>query len=176
MKILTAYLVLFLLTASGCNQWRDTGLAPGKTAPSFSLPDLRGNKLEASDLKGKVAVINFWASWCAPCIEEMPALERMYNRLLDKGLVVIGIAVDDNERAIRDFVSDLGLTFPILLDSQGLIRNKYKVTGYPETFIIDREGKMVMILDPSTAMPAVRMLGPRDWDAPEMLRALEAIL
>ncbi len=112
----------------------------GAPAPDFTLKDLSGAEVALSSHKGHVVLVNFWATWCNPCLIEMPAIERRYEALKDKGLVVL--AVDDDE-AITDvsaFVRQLGLTFTVLLDPGAVVNDLYRVRGLPTTFVVDREG------------------------------------
>ena len=112
----------------------------GAPAPDFTLKDLSGKDVVLSSHRGHVVLINFWATWCTPCRIEMPAIQKRYEALKDKGFVVL--AVDDDE-AINDvsaFTHELGLTFPVLLDPGERINDLYRVRGLPTTFIVDREG------------------------------------
>jgi len=112
-----------------------------KPAPPFSLQLFEGGSLTLEGLRGKVVVVNFWASWCFPaCYEEAPVLERAWRRYRDQGLMVLGVDVQDTEAAARQFIAQFGLTFPNGPDPKGQIAIDYGVYGVPETFIIDRQG------------------------------------
>jgi peroxiredoxin len=112
----------------------------GAPAPDFTLKDLSGHEVALSSYAGDVVLINFWATWCGPCLVEMPAIERRYEALKDRGLVVL--AVDDDE-AITDvsaFAHELDLTFTLLLDPGAAVNDLYRVRGLPTSFVVDREG------------------------------------
>jgi peroxiredoxin len=149
-----------------------TPVDSGRTAPDFAATTLQGDTFDVAAMRGRVVVLNVWATWCRPCVKEMPALQRLWERNRDDGLVVVGVSVDspallmgDVEGAVRRFVDDLGLTFPIVLDPERRIEAGYPVAGYPMTFVIDREGRIVE-----------RVLGPREWDEPEMESELRRLL
>jgi cytochrome c biogenesis protein CcmG, thiol:disulfide interchange protein DsbE len=114
----------------------------GFTAPDFTLDLLGGGEITLSDLRGKPVVLNIWATWCPPCREEMPAIEKVYRSYKELGLVVIGLNLtsQDSEQAISDFVQELGLTFPIALDRDGSVGNRYRPPGLPTTYFIDSQG------------------------------------
>lgn len=114
----------------------------GFTAPGFSLDSLTGEPVALSDLRGKVVVLNLWASWCPPCRAEMPALNAVYQKFRDQGLVVLGIntAFQDDENNARTAIRDWGLTFPIVFDRDGVTSRQYHVQAMPTTFFIGRDG------------------------------------
>jgi cytochrome c biogenesis protein CcmG/thiol:disulfide interchange protein DsbE len=113
-------------------------------APEFALERLDGDgELTLSSLRGKAVVLNFWASWCIPCKEEAPFLEEVWRESRDDGLVVVGLDAKDFRRDARDFVRRYELTFPIVYDGPGSTLSRWGVTGFPETFVIDRDGKVV---------------------------------
>ena len=115
----------------------------GSPAPDFTLFSLAGPPMSLHEQQGKVVLINFWATWCPPCREEMPALQRAYERLADQGLVVLGVnwTEEDNLKDVEAFVQELGLTFPILLDSDSSVsEDLYHVLGLPTSVLIGRDG------------------------------------
>jgi len=143
-KSLTATLFLFLvvLVIQGCSIGDDTKTVKKEPAPDFTLELFNGELFHLNTHKGKPVVINFWASWCIPCREEMPALEKAYKEYKKKGVVFIGISVQDTETKAREFVEEFQVTFPTGIDMTGVIRDNYRVYGLPTTFFIDKEGKI----------------------------------
>ena len=136
----------------------------GQTAPGFSFA-LDGKKMQLSDLRGKVVVLNFWFSSCPPCIEEAPALNRLQAQIAPQGGVVLGVNVDDNEADYKKFLLDHGVNFPTYRDPEKKINATYGTTVFPETYIIDREGKI-----------ARKVIGPQEWDRGENYAFLESLL
>ena len=113
-------------------------------APAFTLPRLHGNgDLSLASLKGKAVVLNFWASWCAPCRDEAPALEQAWDRYRRHGVVVLGVDQQDVSTDARRFARKYGMTYPLVRDGRGHVVAKYGLTGVPETFFIGRNGKLV---------------------------------
>lgn len=135
-------------------------------APDFAVPDLAGQAVRLSALRGQVVLLNLWTTWCPPCREEMPSMERLYQRLKDRGFVLLAVSQDEaGKPAVEAFVRDLGLTFPVLVDPEHQVGDRYQVWGYPESFLIDREGRI-----------AERIIGPRDWAAADQLEVVERLL
>ena len=117
-------------------------LAPGdrvQQAPEFELELLGGGTISSEELKGQPVVLNFWASWCIPCREEMPAFERMWDRYRSQGIRIIGVNVQDSEIGAREFVDEVGVTYPIALDPQNELASQLGVRGLPQTFFIDAD-------------------------------------
>lgn len=128
----------------------------GSTAPDFTLHDMSGREYTLSSLRGKVVFVNFWATWCKSCKDEMPSMQTLYSYLKERNtpFEMLAISMDrvTTQKDIEPFVRSLGITFPILLDPWGKTDGKYKLTGVPETYVIDQEGKV-----------AEKIIGPRDW-------------
>ena len=115
-----------------------------RPAPDFLLPDMGGQAVRLSQLKGKVVLLNVWATWCGPCRKEMPTMEALARRLSGEDFVLLAVNQDvDGAVTVKPYLQEGGYTFPVLLDVQGEVGRKYGVTGYPETFIIDRQGQVV---------------------------------
>lgn len=120
----------------------------GFPAPAFELETLNGDVARLEDYRGKVVIVNLWASWCGPCQAEMPALQKISDALADEGLVVLGVnsTVQDSEADARAFVAERGLTFPILLDRDGTVADTYRLRSLPTTFVVDQEGVINEVL------------------------------
>ncbi|MGH7503764.1 MAG: peroxiredoxin family protein [Longimicrobiales bacterium] len=147
-------------------------LDAGHMAPEYVAVTLDGDSLGLSDLRGRAVLLNVWATWCKPCVREMPALERVHQKLGSLGLDVVAVSVDnaafgvaDPAHSVRAFSEEYGLTFTILLDPQSRIESKFRLVGLPMTFLIDREGRVVETI-----------IGARDWDSPEMEAELRTLL
>ena len=117
----------------------------GQAAPGFRLTLLDGGSVTLSDARGKVAVVNFWASWCPSCKKEMPALQTVWETYQDQGVVLIGVTYRDEEATTRTALAEYGTTYPVGLDTGGRIADAYGITGIPETFVIDRDGRIAYI-------------------------------
>jgi cytochrome c biogenesis protein CcmG, thiol:disulfide interchange protein DsbE len=117
--------------------------AVGSVAPDFSLADLDGNPIHLAELRGRPVVVNFWASWCGPCVEEFPLLRAAAARHADDGLVVVGIVYQDRSEAARDFMVRNGATWPAAMDPGERVASAYGILGPPETFFIGRDGTIV---------------------------------
>lgn len=142
-------------------------LGPGRPAPVFELPRAgEEGALDLDQLRGRVVLINFWATWCKPCEDEMPSMERLYQRLSGQAFELVAISVDEELEPVRAFQQRLGLTFPILLDPAQETSRRYQTTGYPESFLIDREGRIA----------TQRFIGPRDWSDPAYVALVERLL
>ena len=124
-----------------------------KRAEDFTVALLRGEPLKLSEQRGKPVMINFWATWCAPCREEMPAMERLYRRHHERGFVLLAVSVDTDAALVRPVLEQHKLTFPVALDAKMGLANAYRVRALPSSFLIDRDGNL-----------AALALGPRAWD------------
>jgi len=142
------------------------GPRPGEPFPALSLPALDGLPLHLGDYRGRVLVLNVWATWCAPCREEMPSLQRLSERFPTERLVVVGLTVDEDTNLAREFLIKYGIDFPIVSDpAGGVAEGLLGVTGYPDTFIIAPDGRL-----------AKRVSGGREWDGVEMVSLLSGLL
>jgi peroxiredoxin len=146
--VLAAVLALILLGDSSA----PAPLGRGAKAPDFTLPKLGDGSVSLSDLRGRVVLVNFWATWCKPCEEEMPSMEQLYRRLQPRGFEMVAISVDDTTDPIDEFVERMSITFPIALDPGQKTARLYQTTGFPESLLVDRNGVVVE-----------RYVGPRDW-------------
>lgn len=127
------------ISSGGFILYRSPAPERGRPAPDFELLDLRGDSISLAEQRGKNVLINFWATWCAPCREEMPYLQSRFELFKDD-LLILAVNFDETELQIAPFVEELGLTFPVLLDPGGIVQDLYQILGYPTTFFIDREG------------------------------------
>ena len=112
----------------------------GQEAPDMPMPGIEGGVVRFDSFKGKVIVLNFWATWCPPCRKEMPLLESTYKRYKDKGLVILGINYNEDRERVLKFTQEMGVTFPIILDKELNLTRKYGVLALPATFFIDKKG------------------------------------
>jgi len=157
--IIVAAIVAFL----GAGAFLGIKLAPeifpvgvDSPAPSFTATDLgTGRQVTLADYKGQVVLLNIWATWCEPCKVEMPSMEQLEKELGPSGLKIVAVSVDEGSAdAVRQFARDYGLTFGILHDPSGRIQRIYQTTGIPESFVINREGRIVK-----------KVIGASNWDA-----------
>lgn len=137
---------------------------PSQEVPNFDF-ELAGRSMELTDLRGQVVLLNFWASWCPPCVAEMPSLERLHQRLHPRGLVVLGVSVDADAAAYDEFLRANKITFPNVRDPERRISTLYGTFMYPETYIIDRQGRLVR-----------KIIGPLEWDDPQVIEFLTRLL
>ena len=111
-------------------------------APDFTLKSRSGDNVKLSELRGKVILINFWASWCGPCRQEMPVLDQLYQRYRSLDFTILGVNVEENSDAAKSLLKDISVSFPILFDSANNVSKLYKVKGMPSTILVDRDGNM----------------------------------
>jgi thiol-disulfide isomerase/thioredoxin len=174
-----APLLLFVVAAAfvfvACSGSR-RGIYPGEVAPDVVGVDLAGKSLALHQVNGRLILVNFWATWCAPCMAELPALERLHQSLRDRGFTVLGVAVDDSLENIREAVARNGITYPVLLDEQGKSKRLFELKGFPESFVLDAEKRVLIINDPAEGTPVTKIIGPREWSQSRALQVFSGIL
>lgn len=160
MGVLLAALVFFIYDGI-----REKVTNVGDTAPQFSITTDGGRTITAASFGGKLLVLNFWATWCPPCVQEMPSLDQFQRNLAGNGVVVLGISVDKDERAYKAFLAKAGVSFQTARDPQARINADYGTFKYPETYIIDTRGKVVR-----------KYIGPENWTDENMLADVRSLL
>jgi len=135
-----------------------------QTAPDFTLIDMDGEQHSLSDYRGKTVIVNFWATWCPPCREEMPSMERAWNKIKDHDVIMVAINVGESEDTVFTFLGDYPVTFTLLLDTSGEIIDQWPVKGVPTTFVVSPEGKLVY-----------RAIGGREWDDENLLKKIRQL-
>ncbi|MGH7463912.1 MAG: peroxiredoxin family protein [Longimicrobiales bacterium] len=163
----TTALIAALAALIWVNRELFTPLDIGSRAPDYDAQTLEGDTVALSSFAGDVVLLNIWATWCRPCVIEMPALQRLHDELADDGLRVVAVSVDapagvvgsfgEPGGDVQEFVDRLGLTFTVLHDPRGGIESRYQVNGLPTTYLIDRDGRIQR-----------KVLGARVWDEPPL--------
>jgi thiol-disulfide isomerase/thioredoxin len=138
---------------------------PAKAAPDFTLSNTDGQQVSLTQFRGKVVFLNFWATWCIPCREEMPALERLHQAYQTQGLAIVSIDLKESAEQVKAFFAKHNLSFPALLDQNGTVFRDYLVAGMPTTYLIDRDGTML-----------ARGIGGRDWTRSEALQLIQELI
>jgi peroxiredoxin len=159
-----------LAAAAAFSVWSggDGGGAVGRgtPAPPLALPRLAGGPpVELASLRGRVVLVNFWATWCKPCEDEMPAMERLYRRLAPDGFELLAVSVDADVEPVREFRERLGLSFPILLDPEQEVARRYQTFRFPESLLIGPDGVVVE-----------RYIGGKEWDADAYVERIRRLL
>ena len=140
-------------------------VAPGTAATAFDLQSLDGRPVQLADLKGKGVVVNFWATWCGPCKEEMPAFERLRQQLDPERFALLTVTTDLQREGIKHFLANLHVQLPVLFDEDQAVSQAYLVRALPTTVFIDRQGALVG-----------RAVGPREWDTPKAVQAIQSLM
>lgn len=162
MRRVTILTGLTLLLLAGCYH----GSRPpriGSEAPDFTVQDDQ-HKVALDQFRGKIVVLNFWATWCPPCVEEMPSLVNLQRRLKDRGVTVLAVSVDVDESAYNRFLKDHGIDLLTVRDPDHKSSDLYGTFKFPETYVVDREGKMRR-----------KFIGPVDWNQPEVVEFLSKL-
>jgi len=164
--ILMLFLAGAMVFIASCSE-KKTEVSKGMGAPKLDVRDVSsGHALDISQLKGKVVFVNFWASWCMPCKEEMPSIEALYRELQkNDGFLMVTILYKDDPKTGSEYMRSNGYTFPLFADNDGISAKRYGVTGVPETYLIDKKGTL-----------RKRIIGPADWNSSEAKAFINSLL
>jgi len=170
-KLIIFPLLLLLSSLSQASAtFTDIVIAPEAerlNAPDFMSENLTGGNTRLDDYKGKLILLNFWATWCMPCRVEMPGMEQLWQKYKDQGFVIVAISNDDEDSRsrIKTFQKKLNLSFPILLDPESEVNDIYQVSSMPTSFLIDANGKIIS-----------RIVGTEEWSSPDAVQLVEGLL
>src|SRR5438105_3157008 len=155
---------LGMLAASACagSEWKAFSTPGGQPPPALQLADLAGNAVDLSALKGEVVLVNFWATWCEPCRDEMPSLNRLARRMADRNLVVLTVDVGEAPERIRRFLTQAGIELPVLLDRDSSTSRAWQARGYPTSYVVGPDGRI-----------RYYYVGALDWTSERVTRVLE---
>lgn len=155
------FALFFLAVSTPLSAERPRLIKDPHLAPSFTLKDMDGKTHKLADYRGQVTVVNFWASWCPPCREEMPSMERAWKQLQKENIAMLAINVGEDADTIFTFTADYPVSFPLLMDQDSSVINAWPVKGLPTTFVLDKQGRIVY-----------RVIGGREWDHPKLIDML----
>lgn len=166
-RIITGGIAVMLVAFVGAlyMSLHDNAVKVGDTAPDFSVKTESGKTLTARDFGGKLLILNFWASWCPPCVEEAPSLDELSRQLGPKGLVVLAISEDMDPKAYKDFLDRFHVSFPTARDPNQDVKHSYGTLQIPESYLIDRNGKVVEKIVSST-----------NWSSEQMVKHVQSLL
>jgi peroxiredoxin len=141
-------------------------IQPGLEVPNFAFPDINGKQISLADYRGRVVLINVWATWCPPCGQEMPSMQRLYEKFKGENFEILAVSIDSEGReVVAPFMRKMNLTFPALLDPGETIIPLYGITGVPESFIVDKDGILVE-----------KIVGPLNWATPEVFSLFKDLM
>ena len=163
------FFTVLILALAGCSEQSQAPPsgppAMGQVAPDFTLTDLAGRSYTLSQLRGKVVIVNFWATWCPPCRAEMPSMEQMYRELFDEGVVILAVNVEkDGRQTVPKLLAEAPHSFPIVIDDREEVQRRYGVSRFPESFVIRRDG----VIDE-------KIIGAIDWAHPQTVAHFRAL-
>lgn len=163
-----AILLLGLYLQCACSWTREPDsagpVAEGQVAPDFRFKDQSGQQFSLSDFRGKVVLVNFWATWCSPCREEIPSLESLLRQMSPNNLKLLALSVDDSWAPVNEFVRESRIALPAYADFDRQISTRYGTFKFPETYVVDKKGKVVL-----------KVIGATDWVAPDMVAYLRKL-
>ncbi len=158
-------LALGLLVWFSADMFRDRVVVAGDSAPGFDIRTDDGRTITPTQFGGKLLVLHFWATWCPPCVTEFPSLSAFQKEFAGQGVVVLGVSVDQNPKAYRDFLQRMNVSFATARDPEARISSKYGTFQFPETYIINQDGKVVE-----------KIISNADWMDPERVNVIKALL
>ena len=168
-KLIILPLLLLSSMVQANSTFSNIAIAPEaerQRAPDFLSENLLGGEKGLADYKGKVILLNFWATWCMPCRVEMPGMETLWQKYKDQGFVIVAISNDESSKErVATFKEKLNLSFPILLDPESIVNDLYKVSSLPTSFLIDENGKIISA-----------MVGSEEWSSPDAIQLIEDLL
>ncbi len=182
-RLLVSALVFALLSCDSSSSTKKTPqpsdpLDARQYAYAFELKNVADEPVSLRDFRGELILLNFWATWCAPCVAEMPALKQLHDRFKDKGFSVVSVSTDparDNDK-VRDFIKTHDLSFPVLRDPQMLSIPKYAINGFPESFFVSPTGTLIRVFDPKTKLSLIRISKERDWSSQPYIDLVQELL
>ncbi len=165
--LIMVFPLLFLFAAQvPCDSFRDSLekldfqiITENTNYIDFNLLDLSGNQASLSNYQGKVIMLNFWATWCPPCRNEMPSMESLYKKMKDKNFVIVAVNIQENSSTVKSFIQKNRYSFPVIIDEKGEVAAKYQIRVIPTTYIIDTKGKIAGVFT-----------GSRDWDSDDVVK------
>ncbi len=161
----SAMLILFSLKQNN-SYLNYSPLITGRPAHEFTFPGINGKMVSLADYRGHVVLVNVWATWCPPCVDEMPSMEKLYQELKGENFEILAVSIDAlGTKAVAPFMEKYNLSFPALMDPNASIKNLYQTTGVPESFIVNQEGVLVQ-----------KIIGPRDWATPAVVEFFRDLL
>jgi len=164
--LVVAVLVIVFVLKQNNPYLKYAPLRVGDPAPNFILRGLDGKMVSLSDHRGHVVLVNIWATWCPPCVDEMPSMEKLYQELKGENFEILAISIDAlGEKAVAPFMKKYNLSFPALMDPDGTVKTLFQTTGVPESFIINQEGILIE-----------KVIGPKDWATPPVVSFFRDLL
>ncbi|TWJ32540.1 TlpA disulfide reductase family protein [Geobacter argillaceus] len=172
-RLIALLLVMLAVVTAGCSKGDERAkgkssaakVVEGTMAPDFTARDMAGKEVKLSDLRGKVALVNFWATWCPPCREEIPSMVKLNQAMAGKPFQMLALSIDEGGKgAIEQFFAKSGQTLPAYLDGEQKVAGLYGTTGVPETFVVDKKGVI-----------RKKIIGGMDWSAPEVIDYLNGL-
>ena len=162
--VLWIFVCFTITVSSGCSSGPGPAVQ-GEAAPEFSFRDRSGKERSLYQLRGKVVLVNFWATWCPPCLDEMPSMQQLQRRMANKPFEMLALSVDNSWEPVNRFMKDNGFTLPVYADFDKRISTLYGTLMWPETYIVDKKGKI-----------AYKVVGPKDWTSSEVLKFLDVLI